>query len=167
MNSSQAKHSHQTTNTTQPSALQPTPTLGTSFNLFRSLQEPSVQVEAVVEIQIGNLLGAATIDLTEANATSTSPRPRGPFTFLPSIFANNSYQVGPTCYTDCNGTGLISHTKNSTSLTSNITNWLSASRTFPSPTSLEVFTGDGVVFTSINWTIWLLTVLNVVVVCLM
>jgi hypothetical protein len=82
---------HQTATITRSSTLQSTLTLGTSSNLS-SPQEPSVQVEAVVEIQIDNLSGAATIDLTKADSHATSLGLRYPFTFLPSILiANKSH----------------------------------------------------------------------------
>lgn len=77
---------------------------------------PGTSVEAIIEIHIGNLSGTAPIDLTNANATSTS-----------LILESQSMSMLPTSMANPNGTS-----------------GFSASRLFPTPTAaLGVFTGAG------------------------
>jgi hypothetical protein len=126
------------------------PTANASLILPSGYQGPSsVQIDVIIEVHVGNLSGAATVRLTDANISSTStPKGEGDSTPpTPTPMTNCLNQTAVTsCLvsSQCNMTNMTKDVMQMSNSTIDMFNTNGSYLPFPSPTAaLEVFTGKG------------------------
>ena len=125
----------------------------------------TVQVEAIVEIQIGDQSGT-TINLTHADTSTSLGLEYRPMSLFPT--ATGSYEAAsPSGFmtVKCNRSKIVSQSENSTfNLIPHNTSESWASRPFSAPTTLDLFAGKGTFSTSVDYrSISLLILLQIVV----